>query len=364
MGSTYRRGNIYWLKYYRHGKPYQESSRSTKEVDAKRLLKRREGEISEGKLPGIYFDKVRFDELAEDFLSDYRINNRKSLLRAQESVHHLKRFFEDMRVTSITTPRINNYVEMRLAEGAANGTINRELAALKRMLNVGAQQTPPKVNRVPYIPMLKEAPPRQGFFEHGEFLALRIVLPEYLKGFATFAYKTGWRKAEIEGLTWSQVNLDQGSVKLEAGSTKNDESRIICLGEELREVIHRQQEARKKSEKLTPYVFPNSVGTGRIKDFSTSWDKACKKAGIGKKLFHDLRRTAITNMVNADIPEKIVMTISGHKTRAVFDRYNIVKRDALERAAVKQEVYLQEQKVTFSATVRDFNKKGNTSNNG
>ena len=96
MGSIYKRGNIHWIKYYRNGKPLRESTRSTKESDEKRLLKKREGEISQGKLPGIYFDKVRFDELAEDFLTDYRINQKKSLVRAQRSVNHLKQMFEGL----------------------------------------------------------------------------------------------------------------------------------------------------------------------------------------------------------------------------------------------------------------------------
>jgi hypothetical protein len=97
MGSIYKRGKTYWIQYYRNGKPYRESTNSKKEADAKRLLKRREGEISDGKLPGIYFDKVRFDELAEGFLRDYRINNRKSLVRAELSTGHLKRYFEGCR---------------------------------------------------------------------------------------------------------------------------------------------------------------------------------------------------------------------------------------------------------------------------
>jgi hypothetical protein len=83
MGMIYQRGKTFWIKYYRNGKPYRESTRSKKESDAKRLLKKREGEISDGKLPGIYFDRVRFDELAEDFLTDYRINRKKSLVRAE-----------------------------------------------------------------------------------------------------------------------------------------------------------------------------------------------------------------------------------------------------------------------------------------
>ena len=69
MGCIYRRGKIYWIKYYRYGKPYAESSDSDKREVAKRLLKLREGEISQGKLPSICFDRVRFDELAEDFVN-------------------------------------------------------------------------------------------------------------------------------------------------------------------------------------------------------------------------------------------------------------------------------------------------------
>lgn len=158
-----RESNIYWIKYYRNGKPYRDSTKSIKESDAKRLLKKREGEISQGKLPGIYFDKVRFDELAEDYIRDYRINNRKSSDRAIQAVAHLKKAFQDVRVPDITTPRIEAYMEKRMEGkckgcgkaisdrtecpfcgsndievGAANATINRELSALRRVLNIGA----------------------------------------------------------------------------------------------------------------------------------------------------------------------------------------------------------------------------------
>jgi hypothetical protein len=200
MGSIYKRGDTFWIKYYRNGKPYRESTRSKKEADAKRLLKKREGEIAGGKLPGIYFDKVLFDELAENFLNDYRINAKKSLVRAERSLGHLKRTFEGYRVINITADRIGAYIDSRLTEGAANATINRELAALKRMLNLGKRQR--KVDQVPYIPMLEENNVRKGFFEHPEFIALRNALPCHLKGFVTFGYKVGWRVSEIANLTW------------------------------------------------------------------------------------------------------------------------------------------------------------------
>ena len=100
MGSVYKRGNTYWIKYYRKGKPYRESTRSKYESETKRLLKKREGEIADGRMPGICFDKIRFDELAEDYLRDYRLNN-QNLKRAKQSVDHLKEALEGWRVVNI-----------------------------------------------------------------------------------------------------------------------------------------------------------------------------------------------------------------------------------------------------------------------
>ncbi|HUU26537.1 MAG TPA: site-specific integrase [archaeon] len=346
----YKRGRIWWMKYYRNGKPYRESSGSTKESDAKRLLRKREGEIAEGKLPGVYFDRVCFDELAEDYLVDFRING-KHIRRAELSLRHLQKDFEGFRVSTIDTPRIKSYIERRQNEGASNGTINRELTALKRMLNMGAQQTPPKVDRVPHISMLKEDNVRKGFFEHGDFLALREALPKHLKGFLTFAYKAGWRLGEISTLQWSQIDLEKGIVRLEPGETKNEEGRTIYLDEELKEIFRAQWEARGKADTALPWVFLNRKGTDRVKRFDKAWKSACKKAGIGIKLFHDLRRTAVRNMVRAGIPERVAMMISGHKTRSVFERYNIVSGADLELAAKRQEAYLSTQKGTISGTV-------------
>lgn len=235
------------------------------------------------------------------------------------------------------------------------------------MFNLGAQQTPPQVDRVPYIPMLKESNVRKGFFEHAEFKALLEFLPDYLKGFSTFGYKTGWRMSEISILTWNHVDREQGIVRLEPDETKNDEGRTVYLDDELKEIFNKQWEARKTSKTLIPYVFPGKDGKDRIKDFRFAWDKACKNAKIGKRLFHDFRRTAIRNMVRSGIPEKVVMMISGHETRSVFDRYNIVNDDDLKLAAEKQEAYLKSQistAGTFTGTIYDFKEKRGNHENG
>ena len=359
MGSIYKRGAVFWIQYYRNGKPYRETAKTQKESEAKRLLKMREGEISEGKIPGIHFDKVRFNDLADDYLADFRINEKKSLVHAEIKVRRLKTFFDGYRVPEITTPKIQKYIEKRLEEGKANATINRELSALKRILNLGLRQTPPKVDRVPFIPMLKENNVRKGFFEHSDFIALRDALRSHLKGFVTFAYKTGWRVSEIRDLTWSQVDLDNNIVRLESGETKNAEARTIYLDKELKEIFLNQKARQRELSKISNYVFMNSAGTIKIRNFGRSWERACTDAKIGKRLFHDFRRTAVRNMVRAGIPERVAMLISGHKTRSVFERYNIVSETDLKIASQKQEAYLHAQTNTISSTVAVFPTEAN-----
>ena len=346
MGMIYKRGKTFWIKYYQNGKPIFESSHSTKEADARRLLKRREGDIAEGKLPGVYFDRVKFEELAEDFLTDYRINNKKSLIKAERSVKHLKEFFGGMKAVEITTPKIKEYIQNRMEEGRKNATINRELAALKRMFNLGAKCTPSKVNQIPFIPMLKENNVRKGFFEHHEFLNLRDKLPNYLYALCTFAYKIGWRAEEVRSLEWNQVDRVNWIVTLNPGETKNDVPRTVCLDEEMREIF---KELWKNRRLGCPYVFHRDGKP--IKDFRYAWKKACKEVGIPGMIFHDFRRTAVRNMVRSGVPEVVAMKISGHKTRSVFDRYNIVSQDDLKEAARKQEEYLRLQMVTKMVTV-------------
>ncbi len=267
------------------------------------------------------------------------------------------KIFERVSVPQITTPRINKFIEYRLDEGASNATVNRELAALKRMLNLGAQQTPPIVDKVPHISMLEENNVRKGFFEHDEFLALKSCLPEYLKGFVTFGYKSGWRVSEITGLKWSNVDLEKRVVCLEIGTTKNKEGRTIYLDDELMGIFNAQRQLQKGEKKIIPNVFPNRPGTGPIKDFRKAWKTACEDAGVPGRIFHDLRRTAVRNMVRSGIPERVAMMISGHKTRAVFERYNIVSEDDLMVAARKQEDYLKNQLGTVSGTVTQIQNK-------
>jgi integrase len=297
--------------------------------------------VASGKMPGILFDRVRFDELAEDLENSYRIEGRKSMQRLQASLKKLKIFFEGMPVPNIDTSAINRYIMKRQAEGAAPATINRELSALKRMLNLGCQATPPKVALVPKIPHLRENNTRQGFFELSEFNAIRDALPEHLKGIATIGYRCGCRLSEITSLKWAQVDLKAKVFRLE--ETKNDEPRIIPMDSEVEAVFRTQRDRRRELKSALPWVFLNANGKNRVKRFDKAWATACKAAGVPGRLFHDLRRSAVRNLTRAGISEAIAMRISGHRTRSVFSRYNIVNENDLQQAVQQQAHYLEGQ---------------------
>src|SRR5262249_54926603 len=112
---------------------------------------------------------------------------------------HLCAYFGgEARVVSLTSDRITRYVVDRQGQGAAAATINRELAALKRAFRLALKAG--RVATVPVIDLLPEHNARQGFIEHGQFLALLGALPEHLKDPIAFLYYSGWRRNEMTSL--------------------------------------------------------------------------------------------------------------------------------------------------------------------
>ncbi|MCH8321053.1 MAG: tyrosine-type recombinase/integrase, partial [Acidobacteria bacterium] len=261
MGSIYKRGNIFWIKYSRGGRRFRESSESKKQSVAKRLLRLREGQIAEGKFTGLDPERIRYEELEKDFLNDYKINGRKSYKMVQYSLHHLRDYFGGMKAKNITPDRVRAYVVWRKRQQThykrppTNATINRELSALKRMFTLGSQAD--RVRAVPYISKLAENNVRTGFFSHYEYLSLRDALPDYLRPVVAFAYYTGMRKGEILKLLWSQVDLHRGTVRLEVGETKNDDARTVALPSDLWEELKQQRAIRDKKFPGCRFVFFN-----------------------------------------------------------------------------------------------------------
>ena len=206
MGELRKRWSVWWIRYYRNGRRHEESSHSRKKTDAERLLKLREGDVARGVPITPRVGRLRFEEAAADLITDYRVNGRRSLADVERRTKlHLDPFFGGRRMASLTTSHVRAYVDARQAAGAANASINRELAALKRMFNL-AIAAGTLLHR-PHIPMLAEDNTRSGFFERQEFEDVRSHLPTELRTVATFAYFTGWRiRSEVLPLEWRQVD--------------------------------------------------------------------------------------------------------------------------------------------------------------
>lgn len=363
MGELKRRGRTWWIRYYRNGRRYEESSGSKKESDAKALLKLREGDIERGVAITPKVGRVRFEEAAEDLYNDYRTNGKRSFKDAQLRVEkHLRPFFGGRRLATITTADIREFIaarqqarttvrkaftftardgtprevpERQLAiAGVSNGEINRELMTLKRMYNLAIQAG--KLLQKPHIPMLKEDNVRVGFFERDQFLSVLSRLPPAVRSAASFAYITGWRiDSEVLCLQWRQVDFAAGAVTLDPGTTKNREGRTFPMTRDLRQILEQQSaytdEVQRRLGVICPQVFHRE---GRpIKTFRAAFRTACTAAGCPGRLLHDLRRTAVRNLVRAGIPERVAMQLTGHKTRSVFERYNIVSMGDLRDAA-------------------------------
>ncbi|MBY0494334.1 MAG: site-specific integrase [Cyanobacteria bacterium] len=353
--------DIWWIKYRRAGKAYYESSESTRKGDAIELLKKREGDIAHGKPVTSKMGRIQFEEAADDLLNDYRINNKRSIAVVQRRVEkHLAPYFCGCRMANVTTADVRAFVAHRQKQGvvAVKGKrkgerigdvsaaeINRELALLKRMFTLALQAG--KLLHRPHIPLLAEHNVRVGFFEHAQLEATLARLPEEIQPVIRFAAITGWRiDSEVLRLEWRNVDFGVGEVRLDRGTTKNGEGRTFPFTAELRALLEEQDAERerlKKAGHIIARVFFRMVAEGRggekkprpITSFGKAWKTACRAAGCPGRIPHDLRRTAIRNLVRAGISERVAMELSGHKTPSVFARYDITSASDLQDAARK-----------------------------
>jgi integrase len=242
----------------------------------------------------------------------------------QHRVSRLRAYFGQQRAADITSGGITTYIRSR--KGASAATIRYELAMLKRMFRLSLRAG--KVANRPDFPTIEVRNARKGFFEAEDFERVVSYLVTELKPFVRFAYLTGWRKGEVQGLTWRQVDFVAGTVRLEPGTTKSGEGRTFPFASfpQLAELLHAQRERTLAFEKangcIVLWVFHRNGK--RIADVRGAWTKACRAGGVAGRLFHDLRRTAVRNLERSGVPRSWAMQLTGHRTESVYRRYAIV----------------------------------------
>jgi integrase len=335
------RGCRFWYaQFYRQGRQTRVSTRTEVKEEAKKTLRKLMGDAERGITLETELRKVRYGHLRVALIQNYVERGNKSLQTmadGSETIWGLKAlddFFEfkpakpghegnlGHPVTRITTDAARKFASERLEAGLSNGTVNGSLRLLRRMLTIALEDG--KIHAVPKIRLLKDGAARKGFLAKENFDTLLSFLPINLKPLITFLYYCGVRLGEATQIRWSQVDLKAALIRLEEDQTQNSEARTIPLPDVLVKMLER-------AKPKTGPVFDRT-------NLRKAWHKACVAAKLGTLvevegkadpsytglIIHDLRRSAIKNLMKAGVNEKVAMKISGHKTRNVFDRYHIV----------------------------------------
>jgi integrase len=248
---------------------------------------------------------------------------------------HVLEHFGPWAVADVTPQTLVDYQDKRLAEGASNATINRELSVLRAGFTIGL-----RVGRItkafPKVKFLQEAEPREGFFEEWEVRVLLKYLPEHYHNLVWTAYYTGWRKSELLNLKRSQLSPD-GVLSLAAGTTKNKQRReyYVNADPQLKAVLEAQERRTLAEYPETEWMF--HFEGQRIRSRFGAWDRALAKATaageiVGKRWFHNFRRTAMTNHIASGMPTEHAKKLCGHLTDSMVTRYNMNPRHLLEES--------------------------------
>lgn len=355
-GSVYQRGRVWWVRYRYRGKevrepvPARTDGGPASKSEAEKYLRARLGQIDAGTFRGPDVENTTFEDTARLLERDYEQNQRRSAKRMGQGLKHLRDYFSNAKAQDVSADAVERYKDHRLGQGASNSTIDYELALLKRAFKLATKRG--LVSGVPPVDMLALDNTREGFFEEWEFREVVAHLPDEVKPVAIFGYYTGWRKEEILGLEWHQIDFETGAVRLKIRSSKNKAGRLFPFGilPELEAALIEQRaytdRIERRDGKVIPWVFHRE---GRqIRYFRRSWLSACDKAGVEDRKFHDFRRSAVRNLVRAGVPEIVAMRLTGHKTRSVFERYAIVDEtllgEGVERLAAFHKAQAQKPK--------------------
>jgi integrase len=288
-------------------------------------------------------DRVRVRDLLQLLLEDYDV---RGVAQAYISGLKVKSILNpklgDLKAAKLTSEQIKGFIRDR-QKTVKPGTINRELALLHRAYQIGLQHDPPLVSRVPKFPKLQEGDPRKGFLKPELYRKLLVELPEDLRLLFVIGYHVGLRKGALLRIKWQQIDLNGSCIWMDGKrANRKPEPVAVPIYGDIAKFLEMQP-------RTSDFVFAR--GSKPIKDFRESWILACARAGVPGLLFHDLRRTAVRNLRRAGVAESVIMKITGHRTRAVFERYNITDQsDTQEAGRMAEEFLAREHKETLTQT--------------
>jgi len=334
-GRLYRRGKTWWIQYWFRGERHLESTGTTSKTEARDMLREKLAGLASGRTAP-EDRKFTVADAFEAYLTNLGL--KRGPLAVARVKTHVKPVADALgldRASSITAERIDAYIRGRLAGTRLRGNgklstskVNRETSLLRSALRFA--QARGRISRVPAFTLLPEPPPRQGFWSsRDEFERFVGHLPdEDMRDVAWAGYLLGWRRSEVFGLRWEYVDMNATPhPEVRLPTTKNGKPRVIPLVDKLKDLFERRRERRTVpladgSTYLADLVFHHRGK--RFVDPRVAWDKALTDAGLPRRTWHDFRRTSARNMLNAGVPEKVAMEITGHRTRSIFDRYAIV----------------------------------------
>jgi len=362
----------WWIAYYRSGVEHREPAfvpdakapqgrrRAGSEIEAVKVLRVTVRALDRGELVVPQTRRITVGELLDALLVWMANQGRASVGKVRSHLTHVRAAFGELKAVAVTSDAVERYKAERLAAGAANATVNRELQALARAYSWGAERKPPLVAaglRVDYLP---ENNAREGFFERADFeVMLANVEDADLRDFIGWGFWTGMRAGEIAKLSWSMFDRETWTLRLHARAAKSRKPRLLVLVGPLREIMERRLSARRLDCPLVFHRFAKGKPGQPVKDFRKAWATACAAAGLpagrrGGFTFHDTRRTAVRNLIRAGVDRAVAMRISGHETESMFRRYNITSegdlRAAVEKVAAYVETLPNERKVVSIGT--------------
>lgn len=314
--GTYKRGRVWWIRYTgSDGKMHFESSGSHRARDAATLLDKRRGEVQAGTAPPKRIPDYLFSELAKRY--EKWAVHQKAFDRKRYFIDALKARFGSHTLRAISAFAVEQYRSDQLSAGKKHATANRHLACLKHMYSKAVEWEMVEeaaAKRVRGVKMLKEENLQLRFLSIAESHRLVAVCDGVLRDVVICGLSTGMRREEMLSLTWSQVDLVHGLLRLE--KTKSGELRMIPISNSLRDVLERRATVREGS----PYVFTDGKGR-RMKDLRRGFRSALKAAGIPHMRFHDLRSTFASHLVMSGVDLTTVKELLGHHDIKMTLRY-------------------------------------------